>query len=95
MLGQYIIMALVFNKGKPHRSELYTNFSLLSVLLAQAVFLLYSLFSDDWFNREVCGIMWNGGRGQEGPWTLLNCPSESACAGPGSGRLRRCCHNEF
>ena len=35
MLAQYIILALVFNKGKPHRSPLFTNYALLGVLLAQ------------------------------------------------------------
>ena len=35
VLAQYIILAVVFNKGKPHRSPLYTNFGLLGALTAQ------------------------------------------------------------
>ena len=35
VLSQYITLAVVFNKGKPHRSPLYTNFGLLGALTAQ------------------------------------------------------------
>ena len=52
-LWQYIILALVFNKGHPHRKELYTNYSLVCVLVAQVSFVLYSMFSIDWFNTHV------------------------------------------
>lgn len=52
-LSQFMILAVVFNKGRPHRSALYTNFALLVALLAQGVFLLYSLLVVDPFNQEV------------------------------------------
>lgn len=48
-----MILAVVFNKGRPHRSALYTNVALLVALLAQGVFLLYSLLVVDLFNQEV------------------------------------------
>lgn len=34
-LSQFIILALVFNNGHPHRSPLYTNWSLLGSLVVQ------------------------------------------------------------
>ena len=34
-LAQFIILALVFNKGRPHRSPLYTNYGLSVSLVLQ------------------------------------------------------------
>eukprot|EP00798_Chlamydomonas_sp_ICE-L_P017927 gene17927-24321_t len=52
-LAQYVILALVFNKGKPHRSPMVTNYALFISLLIQFGFVLYSLFSIDPFNSKV------------------------------------------
>ena len=53
---QFIILALVFNQGKPHRSPLHTNMGLLAALVAQTAFVLFSLFSDCTFNRWGEGV---------------------------------------
>lgn len=45
--------ALIFNKGRPHRSAIWTNWSLLASLLAQFIFLMYTLFAVDPFNLKV------------------------------------------
>ncbi|GLI67792.1 hypothetical protein VaNZ11_012078 [Volvox africanus] len=52
-LAQYVVMAMVFNKGMPHRSPIWTNVALLTALLAQTGFVLYTLFVTDKFNLEV------------------------------------------
>ena len=43
-LAQFIILAIVFNKGRPHRQELYTNKLLVVALLAQSIWVICSLF---------------------------------------------------
>lgn len=43
-LAQFIILAVIFNKGMPHRSPLFTNVGLLLALLAQAGWVLYTLY---------------------------------------------------
>ncbi|GIL93414.1 hypothetical protein Vretifemale_20808 [Volvox reticuliferus] len=52
-LAQYVVMAMVFNKGMPHRSPIWTNLALVAALLAQTGFVLYTLFVTDKFNLEV------------------------------------------
>ena len=52
-LAQFIILALVFNKGMPHRSPLWTNTWLVMALVGQAAFVLYSLFTPDRFNTQI------------------------------------------
>lgn len=47
------LQALVFNKGRPHRSALWTNGSMVAALLAQCVFTLYSIFITSPFNTKV------------------------------------------
>lgn len=56
-LAQYIVLALVFNKGAPHRKELYTNLTLLGTLTLQVIFVLYTLLRVDRFTKwqEVVG----------------------------------------
>lgn len=44
-LGQFLITALVFNKGPPHRQPLYTNVWLLLAIVAQSLFLVYLILS--------------------------------------------------
>ncbi|KAH7618816.1 putative Polyamine-transporting ATPase 13A3 [Nannochloris sp. 'desiccata'] len=44
-LGQFLITALVFNKGPPHRRGLWTNTWLLVALVLQTSFLLFVVFS--------------------------------------------------
>ncbi|EFJ40236.1 hypothetical protein VOLCADRAFT_108270 [Volvox carteri f. nagariensis] len=52
-LAQFVVTALVFNKGMPHRSPIWTNYWLVAALLAQTAFVLYTLFVADKFNRDV------------------------------------------
>ncbi|PNW86612.1 hypothetical protein CHLRE_02g093700v5 [Chlamydomonas reinhardtii] len=52
-LAQFVVLALVFNKGMPHRSPLWTNLWLVAVLVIQTAFVIYSLFSTDAFNMDV------------------------------------------
>mmetsp|Transcript_29272 Transcript_29272/g.64753 ORF Transcript_29272/g.64753 Transcript_29272/m.64753 type:complete len:705 (-) Transcript_29272:814-2928(-) len=52
-LSQYIILALVFNKGAPHRSPIYTNITLLASIAAQVAFVLYSLYAISPFNQDI------------------------------------------
>jgi cation-transporting ATPase 13A3/4/5 len=56
-LAQFVILALVFNKGRPHRAPLLSNLGLVAALLAQAAFLLYSLFAGGGFNANVQQIV--------------------------------------
>jgi cation-transporting ATPase 13A3/4/5 len=56
-LSQFIILALVFNKGHPHRAPLRTNVGLVVAVLGQAVFLLYTLFAGSAFNSNVQQLM--------------------------------------
>jgi len=44
-LGQFLITALVFNKGPPHRQPLYTNVWLLLAIIMQTLFLMYLVLS--------------------------------------------------
>ena len=44
-LGQFLITALVFNKGPPHRQPLYTNVWLLLAIIVQTLFLVYLILS--------------------------------------------------
>ena len=46
-LAQYIILVLVFNKGRPHRSPLFTNWGLMLSLVAQSGFLVYTIYRCD------------------------------------------------
>ncbi|KAG2500541.1 hypothetical protein HYH03_001317 [Edaphochlamys debaryana] len=52
-LAQFVVLALVFNKGMPHRSPLWTNGWLVAVLVLQTAFVLQTLFSDNLFNTQV------------------------------------------
>ncbi|GFR50064.1 hypothetical protein Agub_g12206, partial [Astrephomene gubernaculifera] len=52
-LAQFVVLALVFNKGMPHRSPIWTNGWLVAALGVQTLFVLYSLFGRDAFNRDV------------------------------------------
>ncbi|GLC61164.1 hypothetical protein PLESTB_001725200 [Pleodorina starrii] len=52
-LAQYVVLALVFNKGRPHRSSIWTNLWLVAALVAQTAFVLYTLFSADKFTTGV------------------------------------------
>jgi cation-transporting ATPase 13A2 len=52
-LAQFVILALVFNKGRPHRAPLGSNPGLVAALLAQGAWLLYSLFAGGGFNAKV------------------------------------------
>ena len=52
-LGQFLITALVFNKGPPHRCGLWTNPLLLVAMLVQTLFLFYVLFSSGGVVAEV------------------------------------------
>lgn len=57
-LGQFIITALVFNRGPPHRKRIYTNTWLISVLVVQIAFLLYLVFTPgDVVSREFVGMI--------------------------------------
>jgi cation-transporting ATPase 13A2 len=44
-LGQFLITAVVFNKGPPHRRPLWTNMYLLAAMAVQTVFVLWVLLS--------------------------------------------------
>ena len=52
-LGQFLITALMFNKGPPHRRPLWTNVWLLFALVTQTMFMLYALFSSGGTVTEV------------------------------------------
>ncbi len=52
-LSQFVILALVFNKGYPHRQELWTNAGLSVAIVLQICFIVYSLFSVDRFTVVV------------------------------------------
>lgn len=52
-LSQFIILALIFNKGYPHRKPLWNNYSLMTAMLLQLLFLLYSLFFVDRFTQGI------------------------------------------
>jgi cation-transporting ATPase 13A3/4/5 len=52
-LAQFIILALVFNKGYPHRMPLWTNLGLTLALICQLGFLVYSTFAVDAFTTKV------------------------------------------
>lgn len=58
-LGQFLITALVFNKGFPHRKPLYTNTWLLLALIGQSIFLAYLMLSpgDNWMTRGFAGLV--------------------------------------
>jgi cation-transporting ATPase 13A3/4/5 len=56
-LAQFIILALVFNKGFPHRQPLWTNTGLLISLVLQIGFLVYQLFSVDAFTVKVVQLV--------------------------------------
>lgn len=57
-LGQFIITALVFNRGPPHRKRIYTNSWLMAVLVVQTAFLLYLIFTPgDVVSREFAGMI--------------------------------------
>ena len=56
-LAQFIILALVFNKGFPHRQALWTNQGLLISLVLQIGFLVYQLFSVDAFTVKVVQLV--------------------------------------
>jgi cation-transporting ATPase 13A3/4/5 len=52
-LAQFLILALVFNKGHPHRMPLWTNLGLTLALVCQLGFLIYSTFAVDAFTTKV------------------------------------------
>lgn len=52
-LAQFVILALVFNKGRPHRSPLWTNPSLVAAIIIQSSFILYTLFAESSFNSNI------------------------------------------
>ncbi len=56
-LSQFIILALVFNKGHPHRASLHTNYGLVAALVVQAIFLIYTIFASSAFNSNVQQLM--------------------------------------
>ncbi|GIL56505.1 hypothetical protein Vafri_11862 [Volvox africanus] len=71
-LAQYVVMAMVFNKGMPHRSPIWTNLALMTALLAQTGFVLYTLFVTDKFNLEVQDMVnKNGVVDMQFRWKLL------------------------
>jgi cation-transporting ATPase 13A2 len=56
-LAQFIILAMVFNKGHPHRAPLRTNYGLVIALVGQVIFLLYTIFGSGAFNSNVQQLM--------------------------------------
>jgi cation-transporting P-type ATPase 13A2 len=57
-LGQFLITAVVFNKGPPHRRPLWTNPWLLAAMLAQTSFLLFLIFSGgDVVSKNFAGMV--------------------------------------
>jgi hypothetical protein len=56
-LAQFLVLALVFNRGKPHRQPLFTNLGMVLSLLAQTAFLLYSLFAVDAFTTKAMQLV--------------------------------------
>jgi len=63
-LAQFLVLALVFNRGRPHRRPLWTNPGMVLSMLAQLAFLLYSLFRADAFTKGVEQLV-----GDEPPFT--------------------------
>lgn len=58
-LGQFLITALVFNKGPPHRLPLYTNVWLLMAIIVQTLFLVYLILSPggNWVTSTFAGLV--------------------------------------
>ncbi|KAG2425624.1 hypothetical protein HYH02_014997 [Chlamydomonas schloesseri] len=74
-LAQFVVLALVFNKGMPHRSPLWNNLWLVAALVIQTAFVIYSLFSTDAFNLNVQQLVdktsFNGVMDNEFRWKLF------------------------
>jgi hypothetical protein len=51
-LAQFLVLALVFNRGRPHRAPLYTNVGMVASLAAQLAFLLYATLAVDAFTSR-------------------------------------------